>query len=148
MTFDPAAEEREGSTAERRPLLGPMVVLAIALGTIAVGSTVEVTAERAHWHGVDGPQCLLRGVLGDAACPGCGLTRATALVLQGRLGEGWQIHGGGFVVVLLCAAAIPFHLDILRRGRRTSGHRRWAQLGRLALLVGVVGPWLWHAVGG
>ena len=153
--MDPATSGRSGQAGgeaepvrERRALLGPLVMLAIGAGTLAVGSRVEVSTERAHWHGVEGPKCLVRGVLGDRACPGCGLTRATALVLQGRFREAWEIHEGGFVVVLLCGASIPFQVDIIRRRGRAPGHRRWGRIGRLSLLAGVLGPWLWHALGG
>lgn len=125
---------------------GSLGILAICIGVIAAGLAVEVSAEAAHWHGAEGPKCLVRGILGDEACPGCGLTRATALVLQGRWGDAWRIHAGGFVVALLCCAGIPLHLDILRRGEVRSVHRRLGRAGRWALLLGVVAPWLWRAV--
>lgn len=145
---EPAAGTR-GEAARRRRLLGAVAMLAICSGTIAVGARVQVSVERAHWHSVEGPKCLIRGILGDGACPGCGLTRATALVLQGRTREAWEIHGGGFVVAFLCAAGIPFQADILRRGGRvTRAHILAGRAARIALLLGVVIPWLWHLVAG
>ncbi len=125
---------------------GSLGILAICVGVIAAGLAVEVSSDQAHWHGAEGPRCLVRGIFGDEACPGCGLTRATALVLQGRWREAWEIHGGGFVIALLCCAGIPLHLDILRRGEVRSVHRHLGRIGRWALLVGVVAPWLWRTV--
>ena len=132
-----------------------LAMLAICLGVLTAASVIEVSPERVHVHGIEGPPCLVRGVFGDAACPGCGLTRSTAFVLQGAWGSAWAIHPGGFVIALLCGVGIPLNFVEWRRSRqqRRSGvfrgailQFRWALLARWAILVGVIGPWLWRLV--
>ena len=117
-------------------------MLAICLGVVTVGLLVEVSPERAHLRGVEGPFCLVRGLLGDHACPGCGLTRATALVLQGHCSAAAALHEGGFLVALLAVAGIIVQLDQLSRGEPRRGHRLAARLAGGALLAAVLLPWL------
>lgn len=127
-------------------------MLTICVAVIAVASVVEVSPERAHIRGVEGPPCLVRGILGDDACPGCGLTRSTAFVLQGGWRSAWAIHPGGFVIALLCVLGVPLHFQEWRRSQSAGGKRRperirWALLTRWAILGGVVAPWLWRLLG-
>ena len=121
--------------------------LTIFLGVLIVGSTVKVSSEEAHFHGVEGPQCLIRGVLGEEACPGCGLTRGTAFVLQGSWGSAWRIHPGGFVIALLCVGGVLWHGASLARWVPDSSREfHWSPWIRAAILLGVLLPWLWRTL--
>ena len=141
----PPGPDRGGTPRNRRHHL---VWLTIFLGVVVVGLLVEVSAERAHFHGVEGSQCLIRGVLGDEACPGCGLTRGTAFVLQGAWGSAWRIHPGGFVIALLCVGGVLWHgAALARRVPDSSRGIHWSPWVRGAILLGVILPWLWRLVG-
>ena len=126
--------------------------LAIFVGVSAAGLAVEVTPERAAIHGVEGPPCLVRGMFGDRACPGCGLTRSTAFVLQGGWRAAWRLHPGGFVIATICGIGIFVQLAALRRSFRQNGRvlppegTPWRSVVRFAILLGVVLPWVWRAL--
>lgn len=116
-------------------------VLVLALGALAT-----VDQDHASWLGFEGPQCLVNLLLGPHACPGCGLTRSTAMAVQGRLAEAAALHAGGIAVALLCLGAVAVHLDVLRRGRVLDLHLRLRALGRWTLLAAVLGAWLWRVL--
>lgn len=139
---EPPLPESARSERGRPRRWDALALLAICVAVVAVGLAVQVDAERAHLHGVEGPKCWLRGALGDDACPGCGLTRSTALVLQGQWGSALDLHVGGFVVALLAVAGIPWQLDRWLGGERPV-HRRLSRVAGVLLLAGVVLPWLW-----
>jgi hypothetical protein len=120
-----------------------MVVPAVVL-TLAATATVSTTA--ATWFGVRGPLCPLGHWLGEAACPGCGLTRGTALAVQGRWVEAWNVQPAGFAIALLCAGLLALQLDVVRRGAVLPGHRAVRRLGRWLLVGAVLTAWLARAV--
>jgi hypothetical protein len=103
-----------------------------------------VDAERATLLGHAGPTCPVGATLGPVACPGCGLTRSTALILQGDWSTAFAVHPGGWIIVLLCSAGALIHGDILRRGSASRRHRRLLRAGRWVLLLGLAGSWLWR----
>lgn len=108
---------------------------------LALAATATVTREAAAWWGVRGPFCPLGWLCGDLACPGCGLTRATAMVAQGRFGEAFAMHPGGFAVVALSLGLVLVQLDVLWRGASSSAHLRWRSRGRWGLLLGILLGW-------
>lgn len=57
------------------------------------------------------PMVLLTGL----PCPGCGITRAAVLFLQGRWRQAWQMHPFFYVLLALLAAAAVFRY-LLGRG--------------------------------
>lgn len=125
-----------------------------ALWSMALPSTVlllaassEVTLKSATWFGVRGPVCPLGWALGECACPGCGLTRSTAMVAQGRFGEALALNPAGFVVVGLCASALALHADVLRRSRVLDAHLSLRHVGRWVFGVGVVVAWAMRGMG-
>lgn len=136
--------ETDDPRTVRRAALGRLVVPVLVLGIAALAT---VDSRRAAWFGIEGPQCLVNRVLGPHVCPGCGLTRSTALAVQGRIAEAASLHAGGIAVALLCLGAIAVHLDVVRRGRVLDAHLALRSLGRKALLAGVLGAWLWRLLG-
>jgi len=117
------------------------------VAVLVLGATASVSREAATWFGVRGPLCPLGHLLGEGACPGCGLTRGTALVVQGRWGEAWALNPGGFVVAGLCAAALLLHLDGLRRGTVLDVHLRLRTAGRWCFVAGILLAWAARAAG-
>ena len=127
-------------------LRATIAVLLLA-APLAIGLCLEATPEKATLLGWEGPSCLVADHLGEAACPGCGLTRSTALWVQGDFAGSTAAHPVGWLVVLLCAAGIALYTDIFRRGQTTSLHRRLLRSGRWAFASGIVAAWVLRLAG-
>lgn len=116
-----------------------LVSFAACLG-LAAGVTVD--RDQVRLGSLSGSPCLVREIVG-LDCPGCGLTRSTALVVQRRFDEAWSVHPGGFAVVVFCVLGIGVQGAALRYGERGSrGRRRLTRRGSLALGFAVVLAWL------
>lgn len=106
---------------------------------LILGLVVRVQGARASLFGLEGPACLVGEWCGPAGCPGCGLTRSTALTLQGEFGSAISFNWAGPAVVLACLFGLVLHLDILLRVRqRTQAHDRllsWGAKGFALLLL-------------
>lgn len=63
------------------------------------------------------PSCLFHRLTGFA-CPGCGMTRATHAMLNGRLGEALTFHPVGLLVLSCIGAIFMFFLPSWLRGER------------------------------
>ena len=117
------------------------------MAVLALAATATVSRHAATWFGVRGPICPLGHLLGEHACPGCGLTRSTALVVQGRWYEALSLHPAGFVVAGLCIGAVLLHLDVLRRGAVLDGHLRLRRASRWCFVAGILLAWTARACG-
>ncbi len=131
-------------TPPTRPAAHRQSLYALALLCIPLmlGLFVVVDADRATLVGLEGPTCPVGASLGEAACPGCGLIRSTALVLQGQAAAATAVHPAGWLVVLLCIGGVLVHGDIVRRGRRTAAHRRLLSWGYVSFVVGLAATWV------
>ena len=113
-------------------------VLVLAL-PLVLGLLIRVQGARASLFGFEGPTCVVGDWCGPAGCPGCGLTRSTALTLQGELGSALSFNWAGPAVVLACLLGLMLHLDIILRVRqRTKTHERllaWGTRGFTLLLL-------------
>ena len=118
------------------------IMAGILAGALLLGVLVKADTERATLFGLEGPHCLLGSAIGETACPGCGLTRSTALLLDGEWGEATRVHPACWVVVMGCFFGLLVHLDILRRGRRTSVHRTILSVGHGVFVTGLTAAWL------
>jgi Protein of unknown function (DUF2752) len=116
-----------------KPVLGPLMqnrrVIAL-LGTLAVLQIGLTAAKVTAW------QCPLKSALG-IICPGCGLTRAVLLIIQGRWLAALQVHAFAPIVlaggILLAAgSALPARLQQKLAARITDFERR---TGIAALLI-------------
>lgn len=116
-------------------------------GVLVLAATAEASHSAATWFGIRGPVCPLGFLLGECACPGCGLTRSTAMVVQGRFSDALALNPAGFVVAALCVAAILLHADVARRGRAADLHLTLRQLGRQVFIAGIAAAWLLRATG-
>ena len=134
------AKEHLGHTgrATAAPLRDSWTSLAMLAGVLVLATVMEATPRGASLAGLRAPPCALRAVLGEHACPGCGLTRSTALVVRGDLAGSLSLHPAGVLVALLCLAGIALHLHILIRRRRTATHVALLRLGRRLFVVGLV----------
>lgn len=133
---------REHSGHARRATAAPLrdswTSLAILAGVLALATLLEATPREASLAGLRAPPCALRAVLGEHACPGCGLTRSTSLVVRGDLAGSLSVHPAGALVALLCLAGIALHLHILIRRRRTATHAALLRLGGRLFVLGLV----------
>ena len=116
--------------------------LLLCLAVLVLGPLVQVEEGRARLLGYSGPPCLVGRVLGEKACPGCGLTRAAALTLQGRPREALAFHPAGPLLVLFCLCGAALNLAVLLRGRTTPFQRRLLRLGRILFPLIILTAWL------
>ena len=125
------------------------LALLLLAAPLVLGLCLRADAHGVTLFGISGPTCAVGESFGQHACPGCGLTRSTALLLDGAWAEATLLHPAGWLVVLLCAAGLVIHTDILRRGRRTAGHVRLLRWGRWTFAGGIVLAWLlrWAVLG-
>jgi hypothetical protein len=70
------------------PFLGPLLQNRLIIGTLAVMTTLQVGLTAA---GLPAWQCPLNATLG-VPCPGCGLTRAMVLLIQGHWHTSFHSH--------------------------------------------------------
>jgi hypothetical protein len=119
-----------------------LACLALCGLVLLLGLAASASPERATVLGLEGPACLVSTLLGEGACPSCGLTRSTALALHGQLGVALSVHGAGPLVALLALAGTGLalaNLTIRRSRRPLLAFTRFA--GPL-LLVAVLTDWL------
>ena len=96
----------------------------------------------------DFPLCPSAGLLG-IPCPGCGLTRATAALLEGQFAEAFALHPLAFALAPLYASAMAaVAWDFVRGPRATArqAKRSWVAsrlftVSAVALLVLTLGVW-------
>lgn len=119
-----------------------MAVLLLA-APLVLGLLIRVEGGSATLFGVEGPACVLGEVGGPGACPGCGLTRATALTLHGDVAAAAALNWAGVALVLACVLGLAVHLDILLRAeRRTAAHQRLLTLGARGFTTLVLAAWV------
>lgn len=135
-TGDPGDAPTPG--ARRRSALA----LALLLGMFAVGALMEGSPEGATLFGVEGPPCPSRLVLPGVGCPGCGLTRATAMFLDGDPGGATRVHPGVWLVVVLGAAGTLLRAAIVLAPRKSAWTLRPLRSGRVLFLGGLLAIWL------
>ncbi len=124
--------------ATAAPLRDSWTSLAMLAGVLVLATVLEATPRGASLAGLRAPPCALRAVLGEHACPGCGLTRSTSLVVQGDLSGSLRLHPAGALVAILCLGGVAVHLHILVRRRRTAVHAALLRLGRHLFVAGLV----------
>ena len=120
----------------------PLVSAALLAGVLAAAAWMDATPRDATLFGIQGPPCALRALAGEKACPGCGLTRSTALTVHGQLAEALRVHPAGPLVALLCALGLLLYLHAAWHGRMEGVHLRMARLGRRVFVVGLAAGWL------
>jgi hypothetical protein len=125
-------------SSDRRRSLIASAILAVPL---VLGWLASVDAESARWFGVEGPACTWRSLFGELACPGCGLTRSTALVVQGDWRLATALHPAGFAVVAACLGGLLVHGHVLLRGRRGPWHERLLSWGRRGFVAALLAAW-------
>ncbi len=122
------------------------VMVIILMGALLLGIFIEADPRQATLCGLRGPYCPLGATIGEAACPGCGPTRSTALLLDGKWRAATSVHPAGWVVIVCCLLGVFVHVDILRRGRRTRIHRVVLPVGHGLFVTGLAVAWLLRLV--
>lgn len=135
---EPPSRPRSGAASRRRNAFA----LALLLGMFAAGALIEADAGGARLFGVEGPECPSRLVLPDHGCPGCGLTRATAMILDGDTAGATRLHPGAWLVVVLGAAGTLMRAALLVSPRKSDWIHRQLRNGRLLFLGGLLAIWL------
>jgi hypothetical protein len=125
----------EHARRSRLPLF--VLVLPLLLGAVA-----EVDENHAAVFGIEASPCPLRLLAGERACPGCGLTRGTALAVQGEWSRAWNVQPAGIVVAALCALGLA-----LRCWTRVDPHRTRLQAallrrGPVLFTLGILAAWV------
>lgn len=118
------------------------LALALLVGMFAVGALIEADPNSARLFGVEGPMCPSRLVLPDRGCPGCGLTRATAMILDGNTADATRLHPGAWLVVVLGAAGALMRAVLLVSSQQSDWIHRQLRHGRILFLVGLLAIWL------
>lgn len=91
------------------------------------------------------PLCPM-AILTRHPCPGCGLTRATLALAEGRVGDALHLHPLSILLVPLVGAALAYNgLAYVKEGRVAAAQSlqgRWVTRFGVALGVVVVAVWL------
>ncbi len=129
---------RHRTPTDRHASVVPFLVL---VGTLVVGFMLEATPDTATLFGVAGPPCPSTWLV-DAGCPGCGLTRGTALLLDGQFSLATRLQPASWLVVVLAALGALLHGIVLVRGKQTEWIDRLLRTGRVIFVVGLLVVWL------
>ncbi|UCF94250.1 MAG: DUF2752 domain-containing protein [Desulfobacterales bacterium] len=128
------------------PVLAPLLEHQIVIRILAAGAVLQVGAVAG---GRPGWPCPLKAILG-VPCPGCGLSTATALFIQGRWQAAVHVHAFApvlFVLIFLLAVGSlmspTYHQQTLRRLEHLEQR---TGLGAV-LILGFVGYWFWRLKG-
>ena len=97
-----------------RPVGRHLGVLLAAGAVVAVGCLLDVRADGScRLLGfIPPPMCLSQLLLG-VPCPGCGLTRSVACLLQGDLRASLAFHPLGWLAGLVIVFQIPYRLWLI-----------------------------------
>lgn len=123
-----------------------VVLLAMSVCIVALAYLlVIVPDERIAFRGFeDRPfphTCTMRSLFG-IACPGCGLTRGTILLAQGRFLEAQSMHRLTWLFAALILGQIPYRLWCLHRRESAPSGRRWPILILWTVIAVTLGNWL------
>jgi hypothetical protein len=89
------------------------------------------------------PETCGAKILFDCECPGCGLTRSFVWAGRGEWARSIRANRVGLIVLLACAAQIPYRWARIRAWRRGEhDERKWpARFGTLLIAV-IIGNWV------
>jgi hypothetical protein len=106
---------------------------------------VVVSPDRVAFRGFESSplphSCAFRVVFGRN-CPGCGLTRGTIYLANGRFADSFAMHRLAWLFVMLIVAQIPYRLLCLTRGDRAPFGHRLPSIVVWTLMILMVGNWL------
>ena len=135
--LDPRPPARPCSA--RAASIAPFVLLA---STLALGALVQATPDSATLFGVAGPGCPSTHLIGPVGCPGCGLTRGTALLLDGNFAAATRLQPAAWLVVAFAAAGALIHGGVLVTGRTSAWTAGLLRSGRVTFTAGLLLAWL------
>jgi len=130
--------QRRNPGGTRRSRL-PLVVLLLPL---LLGAVADADEKHATVLGVEAAPCPVRLLAGEHACPGCGLSRATALAVQGQWNRSWGVHPAGIVVAALCALGLAMRLSMRFARRNAAGGESLLRYGHHIFVLGILAAWL------
>lgn len=109
-----------------------LVVLILAVAAYALRETGG-----AGWM----PGCFFRKATG-LECPGCGMTRATHALLNGRISDAFRLNPVGMVVLPLAMVALGLEVLGWVRGRPLPYRIKSGRWGATILAVVIIGWWI------
>ena len=132
-----------GTRSPRGLRRSSLVALALIAAMFLVGALISATPNSATLFGFEGPSCPSRWVPGlrEAGCPGCGLTRGTALLLDGQFRAATAVQPAAWLVVGFALAAALLHAVRVTVPKKSAWTTRLFSTGRVAFLVGLVLVW-------
>lgn len=143
-TRQPEREQRAAGastpSAVRRRSVAALGLIAMLFAAAAL---VSATPRTATLFGVSGPACPSRWLpaLDGTGCPGCGLTRGTALLLDGEFRTASAVQPAAWLVVGFALLAALLHAIRIAVPEKSAWTDRLFGTGRVALLVGLVLVW-------
>jgi hypothetical protein len=135
-------QEGRSNGGQAHGFWGVLFCIALILGLL-----VDVSREHVRFFGFEGPPCLVERVLGNHhLCPGFGLSRSTALALQGEFVTSWGLNPAGLGVALVIVGGVLLHLICGVRGYFSKRMLALRMLGRCFFLGAVLVPWCFRIV--
>jgi len=131
-------ETRRRSPERTRTSRLPVVVLLLPL---LLGAVADADENHASVLGIEATPCPVRLLAGEHACPGCGLSRGTALAVQGEWGRSWRVHPAGIVVAALCALGLAVRLWMRFAPGRALAHQTLLRHGHVIFVFGILAGW-------
>jgi len=142
MQREMVREQRSTTNTHRSRL--PLVVLLLPL---LLGAVADADENHAAILGVEAVPCPARLLAGEHACPGCGLSRATALAVHGDWSRSWSVHPAGIVLALLCACGIGLRLSLRFAPRHATVRESMLRAGPRIFILGILAGWVLRLVG-
>lgn len=127
---------QSGST--RRSRL-PVFVLLLPL---LLGAVADADENQARVLGVEATPCPVRLLAGEHTCPGCGLTRGTALAVQGEWGRSWNVHPAGILIAVLCVLGLALRFWMRVDPNRAPVHAVLLRHGHVIFVLGILAAWI------
>jgi|WetSurMetagenome_2_1015567.scaffolds.fasta_scaffold315490_2 hypothetical protein len=125
----------------RRHLIAALLCAAPFL----IGLCLRVSPESATLWGLHAPVCLIRWLLPNIGCPGCGLVRSVALACHGKLMDSVTVNPAGMLVLVLSGCGFIMRSYIFLCGRMTARQFALLRAGRMMLAAGVLAAWISRA---
>lgn len=137
------APDPDGYIRERHRLILSLSLLVFVMAPLLVVVGEQERIAFRWWPGFELPEsCSAKRFL-KAGCPGCGLTRSTVYLFQGRFQDAWELHRLGPLMLLTILLQVPYRLWALYGPSPYPLGKRGPRLFAWLLTCLLLGNWLW-----